>query len=152
MEGKFWIRDLGKILEEEDGLESLKEPGSLEPEGIFSHIGYLPSKSKIVRWLGSKNSSVKLNYCRHVFVNYTGYYDKSGKDVKVTENIQIPEDVPFRENIGSRIAKKNNVNFNGRFYSSNTPTNDLEKVREHIRGINAATEQFKSFADDLADV
>ena len=145
MQGKFWLSDLGKILEQEDGIYL---------DTFFSDICIkrLPSKSGFLRYLLDQKPSTKMKYNGDIRLTFMGYYDKSGEDVEVMGSCILPADVPFAGRMAGLIADKNGVKFSDEtgFYALDKPINDLGAVQQYIRRIKAAEDEFIDFADKLA--
>lgn len=156
IEGKFWIDDLKKVLQEEGVFENDSDEDYDEEKAFERSLLWLPHKSKLKRWLKNEDPYHSISYCGPVIVNFKGYYDFSGRDVKVSNNTFnsfIPEDFPMRDSISTRIATENGIKSlnGGFFYGSDKPTNDLEEVRRQIRGINASREKIETCAKRLTD-
>jgi len=145
MQGRFWIEDLKKVLREEGIFDEEHE------EQKFDRSLFLPSRSRLSRWLDSEDPNHSFSYCGPVIVDLKVYYDNSGRDVSVRNNQWLPEDFPMMDHLSARLAAENGVMFGDDFYGSDEPTNDLEKVRSYIRGIRESKEKIETCAKRLTD-
>ncbi len=96
MLGKFKLMALEPIL---------KDAGAYWP-GSFSEMFYaFPSKSKLK---GSPEPH-KIIYRGPVILTMIGYRDGTGKNLAVQGNMDLPEDILYREEVAEKIAKQNKV-------------------------------------------
>lgn len=146
-EGKFWLKDLGNILQEEN----------VCTQDEFKHRLdlYLQSSSKIIRWLQDLHGEKpyrEVSIAGNVRVAFTGYYDGSGRDISVVSNMFLPEDLPMYKRFAERIASDNHIMFSGEgFYGPDKRTNNLETVRSYIRAISKSHKQIERLAENLFD-
>ena len=146
MIGTFWIDDLEKTLE-------AAEVYDLDAFNLM--FEQLPPRSKIKRWYHSVGPSKNIKYISSIKLFLTGYFDESGRDIYLKNNVyQRPyfiEEIPFKDLLIHKIAKRNNVSCKGNHFFVSSQINNLNDLTERIKAVKTAEKELAKVVMDFAN-